>query len=124
VLPASHRLRSSAEFGVTVRRGRRAGTRTVVVHVARPVDAGASAVPVRVGFVVGKPVGGAVVRNRTKRRLRALMRPLLASVVPGTRVVVRANPAAAGAPTPVLERDLASALGRAATAAGVLATTS
>jgi ribonuclease P protein component len=116
VLPASHRLRSTAEFGVTVRRGRRAGTRTLVVHVARPSSEG----PVRVGFVVGKPVGGAVVRNRTKRRLRALVRPLLPQVLPGARVVVRANPPAAAAETPVLQRDLASALTRAGTAARAL----
>jgi ribonuclease P protein component len=116
VLPASHRLRDSAEFGLTVRRGRRAGTHTLVVHVARPSADG----PPRVGFVVGKPVGGAVVRNRTKRRLRALVRPLLPQVLPGARVVVRANPPAAAADTSVLERDLASALGRAGRAAGAL----
>jgi ribonuclease P protein component len=120
VLSASHRLRNSAEFGVTVRRGKRAGTRNLVVHVARPSSDGAA----RVGFVVGKPVGGAVVRNRTKRRLRALVRPLLPQVLPGTRVVVRANPPAADASTPVLERDLRSALLRAATAAGALAVAS
>jgi len=120
VLPASHRLRSTAEFGVTVRRGRRAGTRTLVVHVARPSSEG----PVRVGFVVGKPVGGAVVRNRTKRRLRALVRPLLPQVLPGALVVVRANPPAAGADTSVLQRDLVSALTRACTAAGALAAAS
>ena len=101
---------------MTVRRGRRAGTRTLVVHVARPVTEG----PVRVGFVVGKPVGGAVVRNRTKRRLRALMRPLLLQVLPGAWVVVRANPPAAAAGTAVLQRDLTSALTRAGNAAGAL----
>ncbi len=75
----------------------------------------------RVGFAVGKPVGGAVVRNRTKRRLRALTRPLLSRVLPGTRVVVRANPPAAVADTTALERDLVSALTRAAASAGALA---
>jgi ribonuclease P protein component len=76
-----------------------------------------------VGFVVGKPVGGAVVRNRTKRRLRALVRPLLPQVLPGARVVVRANPAAAVAATSVLQCDLVSALTRAGTAAGALVVT-
>ncbi len=104
---------------MTVRRGRRAGTRTLVVHVARPSSEG----PARVGFVVGKPVGSAVVRNRTKRRLRALMRPLLPQVLPGARVVVRANPPAAAAETSVLRHDLVSALTRAGTAAGALAAT-
>ena len=76
------------------------------------------------GFVVGKPVGGAVVRNRTKRRLRALVRPLLPQVLPGARVVVRANPPAAVAETSALRADLVSALTRAGTAAGVLVVTS
>jgi ribonuclease P protein component len=118
VLSAPHRLRSSADFGVAVRRGRRAGTSRVVVHAA---GSGAVDVPARVGFVVGKSVGPAVVRNRTKRRLRALMRPLVRDLLPGAVVVVRANPAAAAAPGPALERDLRSALVRAGTAAGVLA---
>jgi ribonuclease P protein component len=104
-------MRRSSDFGAAVRRGRRAGSRTVVVHVL-PGEASSQA-PVVVGFVVSKAVGGAVVRNRTKRRLRALVRPLLPRLVPGTRVVVRAQPAAALAPTPPLDRDLARALDRA-----------
>jgi ribonuclease P protein component len=116
VLPAPHRLRSSAEFGVTVRRGRRAGSRLLVVHVASTGDHA----PVRVGFVAGKAVGNAVVRNRTKRRLRALMAPLLPRLRPGVRVVVRANPAAAGATGELLRRDLEAALRRAGTAADAL----
>jgi ribonuclease P protein component len=83
----------------------------VVVHVlpSEPSSQG----PVVVGFVVSKAVGGAVVRNRTKRRLSALVRPLLPGLAPGTRVVVRAQPAAAPAPTSVLGQDLTRALHRA-----------
>jgi ribonuclease P protein component len=65
-----------------------------------------------VGFVVSKAVGGAVVRNRTKRRLRALMRPLVAGLPAGARVVVRASPAAASASGAALDGDLRSALRR------------
>ncbi len=115
MLPAPHRLRSSADFGVTVRRGRRAGTRLLVVHVATADDQA----PAKVGFVAGKAVGNAVVRNRTKRRLRALTAPLLPQLVPGVRVVVRANPAAAGATSDVLRRDLEASVRRATAAAGV-----
>jgi len=102
-------MRRSSDFGAAVRGGRRAGTGTVVVHVLRTGDER----PTLVGFVVGKTVGSAVVRNRTKRRLRALIRPLLPSLPAGTRVVVRANPAAAAAPTTVLGRDLLAGLRRA-----------
>ncbi|PWJ55762.1 ribonuclease P protein component [Quadrisphaera granulorum] len=68
--------------------------------------------PARVGFVVSRAVGGSVVRNRVERRLRHLVRDHLASLPAGGRVVVRANPAAADAPSDVLARDLASALRR------------
>jgi len=52
-----------------------------------------------VGFVVSRAVGGAVVRNRVKRRLRALARPLaMADAGQRYHVVVRALPAAASQP--------------------------
>ncbi len=50
----------------------------------------------RVGFVVSKAVGNAVVRNRVKRRLRHLVATLDAPA--GARVVVRALPPAATNP--------------------------
>lgn len=53
--------------------------------------------PPRVGFVVSKAVGNAVVRNRTKRRLRAIMSGELAGIPAGVDVVVRAQPAASSA---------------------------
>ncbi|MGZ4612283.1 MAG: ribonuclease P protein component [Kineosporiaceae bacterium] len=109
MLSAPHRMRRSADFGAAVRGGRRAGSSTVVVHVLRDDDDH----PPLVGFVVSKAVGRAVVRNRIKRRLRALMRPMVTSVPAGTRVVVRANQAAAAASSGTLGRDLRSALRRA-----------
>jgi ribonuclease P protein component len=60
----------------------------------------------RVGFVVSRAVGPAVVRNRVKRRLRHLMRDRLSVIPPGARVVVRANPAAANADYSEIARDL------------------
>ena len=106
MLPAGHRLRTSSDFSAALRgsRGARAGSTLVVVHAGQ-ADARAGQPP-RVGFVVSKAVGGAVVRNRTKRRLRALMAARLASVPLGTDVVVRANPAAAQANSHQLGADL------------------
>jgi len=49
---------------------------------------------IRVGFVVGRPVGSAVVRNRVKRRLRHLAAAELERTPSGVDVVVRALPGA------------------------------
>lgn len=91
-----------------IRRGLRAGCPSVVVHACRRVERAGE--PARVGFVVSKAVGNAVVRNRVKRRLRALTRTTLAErteTLIATDWVVRALPPAAF--TPDLERDLRSA---------------
>jgi len=87
-------MRSSAEFAQTMRCGTRASRPTVVVHAWRP-DVEQTDVS-RVGFVVSRSVGGAVVRNRVKRRLRALVRPMaMEPASNGCRIVVRALPYAA-----------------------------
>lgn len=69
----------------------------LVVHLVRPYVDKATSLPTRVGFVVAKSVGPAVVRNRVKRRLRHLMRDRLAVVPDGSVLVIRALPDAAGA---------------------------
>lgn len=63
-----------------------------------------------VGFVVSRSVGGAVVRNAVKRRLRAVVAERLSLLGAGERVVVRAKPESASAPASVLARDFESAL--------------
>jgi ribonuclease P protein component len=123
VLAATQRLRRSNEFAAAIRGGRRASRGTVVVHLsvptaltgdlqisAEPAPAGSLGSPARAGFVVSKAVGNAVVRNRVRRRLRHLVRDRLSGLPCGTTLVVRALPAAADAPSPVLARDLDAAL--------------
>ena len=112
MLPAGHRLRASSDFAAALRgpRGARAGSTLIVVH-ANQTDARAGQPP-RVGFVVSKAVGTAVVRNRTKRRLRALMVARLRDIPAGTDVVVRANPVAAQADSSALGAELDRLLGR------------
>jgi len=67
-------------------------------------------VPTRVGFIVGRNVGGSVVRHRVQRRLRHLLRDRVGAIEPGTLVVVRALAPAAGASSAELATDLDSAL--------------
>lgn len=108
MLPRSARLSNSAEFRQATARGVRAGRPTVVVHAAF-ADPGRSSA--RVGFVVSRQVGNAVVRNRVKRRLRHLAAAQLPSTPAGVNVVVRALPRAASDPAAVVP-DLASAWSR------------
>ena len=136
MLPAAARLRRREDFSLVVRRGRRAGRATLVAHylppdlssppdaaragggdpygAAGPAEAGGAApAPAgtpRAGFVVGRAVGGSVVRHRVVRRLRHLVRDRLDRLQPGSRLVVRALPAAAAADSAALGADLDAAL--------------
>jgi ribonuclease P protein component len=85
----------------------------VVVHLL--LDEPAQASTARAGFVVSRSVGNAVVRNRVRRRLRHLVRPLLADLPAGSSLVVRADPAAATASFDELNHDLEAALAAART---------
>ena len=77
----------------------------MVVHLL--IEEPAQASTARAGFVVSKAVGNAVVRNKVRRRLRHLVRPLLGDLPAGALLVVRALPAAAEASYATLGDDLA-----------------
>ncbi|MGL5405939.1 MAG: ribonuclease P protein component [Propionibacteriaceae bacterium] len=108
MLPARARLRSSDDFRTCVRQGVRVGRSTLVVHAHHVTHSGDSMESPRVGFVVSKAVGGAVVRNRVKRRLRHLVAEQLSATPANLHLVVRALPASATA-NDQLATDLASA---------------
>ena len=112
MLPARHRLRSSADFRTAVRRGRRSGGRTLVLHWLTGDATRTPDTPARIGFVVPRAVGPAVTRNLVKRRLRHLLRDRLGRLPTGSLLVVRALPAAAGAPYAALAAELDRQLSR------------
>jgi ribonuclease P protein component len=118
MLPAGNRLRRAPDFAAAVRGGRRSGRNALVLHLrAAPgvdTDPGTEAVgnPARVGLVVGKTVGPAVVRNQVKRRLRALLRSRLDRLPAGSVLVVRALPPAGTARSSALAADLDAGLAR------------
>ena len=116
MLPARHRMRRSEEFSRAVRRGRRAGSAHLAVHLllASDTDPAAQAArgPARVGVVVSKAVGTAVTRTRVKRRLRAVASARLHRLPDGALAVLRATPASAEATSAALGLDLDRSLDR------------
>jgi len=118
VLSPGRRVRTADAFGRAVRGGARAGRTTLVVHlVTRSGSEGDGSTPsphpAAAGFVVSRAVGGAVVRNRVRRRLRHLVAARLDGLPAGAELVVRALPPSAGATSGELAADLDGALGSA-----------
>ena len=69
------RLKRRAEFLRVAAKGRKVATHGLVLQVLERDDGG----PARLGFTVTKKIGNAVVRNRTRRRLKEAARLLLAA---------------------------------------------
>lgn len=112
MLPVPHRLRRSADFTTVLRSRttRRSGGSLIVLHgLANPERRG---MPCRAGLVVSRGVGGAVVRNRVKRRLREQLRARLTRLPEGFDLVVRSTPAAADASSSQLGAALDIGLAR------------
>jgi ribonuclease P protein component len=70
----------------------------------------------RFGLSTGRKLGGAVVRNRVRRRLRQILRAMAPSFQPGWDVLIIARPAVVAASYD----DIAEALGRLLQRGGVL----
>lgn len=105
-----HRLRGRRVFAAVRSRRLVAGSGPLRVHAAP------NALPLaRVGFVIPRSVGGAVVRNRIRRRLRAALDARLEALA-GSDLVVVVRPGAADLPGAELiehlGRCLASLSGR------------
>ncbi len=85
----------------------------MVVHLLSPDRPdGLQPEPARVGFVVNKAVGNAVLRNRVHRRLRAVLAARLPDLPAGSLTVVRALPSSASASYDELVADVDAALSR------------
>jgi ribonuclease P protein component len=106
VLPRAHRIVDGEDLRRVSRKGRRTATPYFVAAVLATSDE-----PSRFGFVVSKAVGGAVVRNRVKRRLRNLAAESVKSAPLGKDVVIRALPPAATASFEQLSEGWAGVFG-------------
>lgn len=78
MLPKAQRLRSSRDFQRVYKRGRSYAHPLLVLYVFPTAGA-----DLRIGFSISKKLGGAVDRNRIKRRLREICRARLAACRPG-----------------------------------------
>ncbi len=108
MLARANRILKPSEFRMVMNTGERMSTKNFVFFYKRDVTLGAS----RFGFVVSKMVGGAVVRNSVKRRLRAQSRSLLQSAVDQTPFwfVARCLPASATADSAIIFSEMSNAL--------------
>ena len=110
MLPAQYRMTRSTDFGLTVSRGVRAAQPDLVMHALAASEP--SAVEPKIGLVVSKSVGNAVVRHRVSRVLRHAARGIVGDLEPGARVVIRALPGSRAALSSRLEQQLHVALRR------------
>ena len=85
-LQRTYSLKKNAQFKYVYRRGKSGGSHEAVMLYVR-------ANTLKVGFSVGKKLGGAVTRNRVKRRLRAAVSPLLPRMKPGLYIFIARQPA-------------------------------
>ncbi len=103
------RLKRRAEFLRVASKGRKASVHGLVLQALARDDSG----PARVGFTVTKKVGNAVIRNRTKRRLRETARLLFrAAPVYGVDLVLIGRDATRSRPFAMLVDDLRRALAK------------
>jgi ribonuclease P protein component len=108
------RLRRRAEFLRVAGKGRKAAMPGLVLQAMRREDDA----PARLGFTVTKKVGNAVVRNRTRRRLREAARlllrdPALATGLAGVDLVLIGREGTRARPFAALGEDLRRALAKA-----------
>lgn len=105
-------LKTRAEF-LQVRGGRRWGTPAFVLEARSRRDGARSPAGARFGFTISKKIGSAVIRNRVRRRLRALASALDPSrVKEGYDYVLIARPGAVDRAYLDLKADLEQALAR------------
>ena len=91
--PKSSRLLNSRDFRKVREKGKSSQGRLLRLGVFKDTKSKLT----RIGLVTSKRVGGAVDRNKTRRRLREIVRAVLPSIPPGLDVVVVAKSSAASA---------------------------
>jgi ribonuclease P protein component len=104
--PREVRLVRKSEFDEVYRTGKRRSSSHFTVFVR------ASGQPIsRFGFSIKKALGGAVVRNRMRRRMREIVRCHRQEIATGWDIVIHPKSSVATAPIEVLAGDLVRLVG-------------
>ncbi|MDE7078652.1 MAG: ribonuclease P protein component [Clostridia bacterium] len=102
-----YRLKSSRVFNYLHKKGiSSANKRLVLVHAQ-------SKYPLKVGFIVSKKVGKAVVRNKVRRRLREIFRALIPYLEDNCNYIIIARTECANSTFSQLADSMASILSKA-----------
>lgn len=108
-LPALRRLKLTKEFDRVRNEGHTVRGAMLILGVLRVGEGGSF----RVGFITSRRVGGAVLRNQIRRRLREIVRRHQHELGGGVWFVVIARPAAGQATSAALEEEWLRLAGRA-----------
>jgi ribonuclease P protein component len=111
--PKSKHLLRHADFQRVYQSGRRQFTGNMTVFFLRRTSAAADAVAsdsLRVGFTVGKVLGGSVERNRIKRRMREAVRTSWPALDAPVDVVFHPRKSVLGMPYAEVASEVARAL--------------
>jgi ribonuclease P protein component len=100
-------LRRQADFARLRRQGRRSSSKSLIIYRSALLPGDRSSL---VGITVSKSIGKAVIRNKLRRRLAAIVHEALAQRE-AMRLLVVARPLASQAAYPELRAEVTSALG-------------
>lgn len=94
------------DYRQVVRNGTRVGGAYCITYAVRRSSDDETTDPARFGYIISKAVGNAVVRNRTRRRMKFVTDELLREGVSDVDIVFRALPAAAEAGFTELRQEM------------------
>jgi len=103
MLPKETRLRKKGEFRKIYDQGRKYFGRYLILFVVKK-DSETN----RYGIVASKKVGKAVIRNRSRRQIREIVRSARGNIASGNDIILVVKSSAVGASYADLQQDFAS----------------
>ena len=107
MLAQKNRLRKASDFALASK-GVRISGENFLLYVAAPNKGEQAGAPVKVGLIVGKNVGGSVMRHRVSRQIRHAIAPHLKEFPEGSLLLFRAHPGAAQSANKNLDGEVAA----------------